>query len=49
MFTSRAEIRLLLRIDNADARLTPIAIRLGLATEERRRLFRDETGAEDAA
>ena len=47
MFTSRAEYRILLRQDDADARLTRKSYELGLATPERMQLYERKKAAID--
>ncbi len=47
MFTSRAEYRTLLRQDSTDERLTPIAIKLGIASSVRTKAFENKCSAKE--
>ncbi len=40
MFTARSEFRLTVRAENADFRLTPMAIEMGIVSEEQTEVFR---------
>ena len=49
MFTSRAEYRLSLRADNADQRMTPVALALGCVSDQRQRVFGEKMDSLNSA
>lgn len=49
LFTSRAEYRLTIRADNADMRLTPMGMELGVVSKERAQAFAEKKAAYEQA
>jgi len=49
MFTSRSEFRLLLRAENADFRLSPYAIKMGILSKKQEEVFKKKMDMKESA